>query len=910
MKRYLNTIFLLLLAFQAFGQVYNFHLYNSSNGLVHPSIKEIYQDKEGYLWFGTIVGVSKYDGYNFENLSGIDNSLSTEINGIVQTKSDDIWIATNEKGLAKFSKSKEFKRFNSDNSIIPDKIKRVCLTKSKDLIVLSSDNRFFLVLSDSQITPFLNDVRLPDVVFNDIMEIDNGYAIASSQGMLLVRYNRVQYKFTTAEGVKSNDVARVIYDKEGNIIFATSQGSIYKIKNNELNEVHISNSLTVNSHVSLITSFDGAIWLGTDNGILRIEGNRKDFISYQNGLPHNNVTTLFEDRESNLWVGTLNGAVKLNTLAYKNYPSLFPNTSSAVQKIFKGDKEIWIFSNEGISIYNIQTKTWKNIPQNFRGSSRVNDIIEYSGTIKLLATNDGIKELQSERITESSLNRLLPTRIVKSLGKDYNNYLYVGTDSGLFVIKNNRLENRYTIENEFPNNVINSVHVTLKNEILVGTESGLVKIFEDNVIVLKTNNGLIGNFVTSITDDQNDKFWIGTKKGISSLKNGRFTNYSPKFGLIETESVEKLILDKHGTIWAATLKGLYLIQPRNQFTTLNSKDGILSDAIVDLEYDETNDLVFVGTNAGLTLIEQKYLNKKAFTHQLTFTSFETNAKVYPLNEIILPESENEIHLTVSLFSFIDERRIVYRYRLKNLSDNWDYLTGTNKIVYKDLPSGNYNLFVQASLDGYNWLDNSAELRFTIKSELFTKWYFYVIALFLLLSVLLLIWYLREGKRETENTYLRVKTESKLSKPETGNDIAPHSYPEAGISKETIIKTHPEEFEILQRKFQEKTEYYKEMLAKKETEIEKLRDEIKELKMRLLTKTDETLIPEEEEYTVDQSKFKIIVQNSERVEEVREYISALEKTDWNIRKAARLLNLPHSTFHYRLKKLNLLKKDDK
>lgn len=882
-KKQLLYLILIFFVQTAFGQLYNFHLYNTSNGLVHNSIKTISQDKNGYLWFGTLTGLSKYDGYKFDNISGYDPFLSSEMIGVVQSKSGDLWVTARNKGLIKISQSNEVKKFNSSNSSIPDKIKVIRLSKSQDVMVLSEDNRFFIVYSDSQIVPLLNNVKLPDVNFTDILEIDNGFALASEQGLYLIRFNRVQYKFTSAESLKSNKIGRVIYDNNANIVFATNQGSVYKIVNNSLTEIHTNQNQSTSYFTSMVSAFDGSIWMGNDFGVVRIEGDRKDHITFQNGLPHNVVTSLFEDREGNLWIGTLNGVVKLNSLAYNNYPSLFPNTSSAIQKIHKQEREIWIFTNEGVSIFNLSNKSWRNQPGKFTGSDRVNDVISLNSSQKLLATDDGVKEYQTGRVSESSINRWLPSRIIKSLAKDFEGKVYVGTDSGLFVFKDNQIIDRYTIENEMPSNIINTIHVTLKNEILIGTESGFVKLYNENIQVLKSNNGLIGNFVTSITDDDNDRFWIGTKKGISSLKNGRFTNYSPKLGYIETESVEDILLDKNEAVWAATLKGLYQILPKNNFDIITSREGLLSDAINDLEYDNTNDVIFVGTNAGLTLIEQKYLKRKPLTHKITYTSFETNANVYPLKEIVLPESENEISVGVSLFSFVDEKRIVFRYKLD--ANNWNYLAGSNKIVFKNLLPGDYRLIVQASLDGFNWIDQTAELKFTITSQIYKKWYFYLIALILLATLFLLYYYLRENKKQPAIQKIKTMKES------TDQEIVP------------VQEIHGGSLPLFeaQKKFEEKTEKYKQILSEKETEIAKLRHDLKEIKDK-----SHHPINDGTEKSNHHERINVVVKDPRDAEEVKEYIAALDKTNWNIRKAARLLNLPHSTFHYRLKKLNLLK----
>ncbi|MBM4175646.1 MAG: hypothetical protein FJ213_05660 [Ignavibacteria bacterium] len=883
MKKKLLTLIFLIFVQTAFGQLYNFHLYNTSNGLVHNSIKSITQNKNGYLWFGTLTGVSKYDGYKFDNISGYDPALSSEILGILQSKSNDIWIAVRNKGLLKISPSSEIKKFNTSNSPIPDKIKVIRLSKDQNVLVLSEDNRFFIVHSDSQIVPLLNNIRLPEVNFTDILEIDNGYALASEQGLYLVRYNRVQYKFTSAEGLKSNKVSRVIYDNNSNILFAVDQGSIYKITNNSLAEVHSSQSQSTSYFTSLLSAYDNAIWIGNDFGVVRIEGEQKDYIGFQNGLPHNVVTSLYEDREGNIWIGTLNGVVKLNSLAFRNYPSLFPNTSSAVQKIHKHDKEIWIFSNEGASVFNLQNKSWRNYSVKFSGTNRVNDVVSISAAQKLLATDDGVKDFQNGRISDATLNRWLPSRIIKSIAKDFDGKVYVGTDSGLYVFKDNQIIDRYTIENEMPNNVINKIHVTLKNEILIGTESGFVKLYNDNLHVLKSSQGMIGNFVTSITDDGNDKFWIGTKQGVSSLKNGRFTNYSPRLGSIETEAVEDIILDKHETVWTATFNGLYRILPKNEFDIITSREGLLSDAVNNLVYDEVNDLVFAGTNAGLTIIELKYLKRKPFTHNITFTSFETNKSVYPLNNIVIPESENEISVGVSLFSFVDEKRIGFRYKLD--AENWNYLSGSNKIIFKDLLPGDYRLVIQASLDGFNWIDQTAELKFAITSQIYKKWYFYVVALILVGSLILLFYYLKDNRRVSVKQ--QTKTIPKEEIEESSLQIE---------TEETSIS-----FSEAQKKFEEKTEKYKQMLSEKESEISRLRHELRDVKEKSTPQSEE-----DKDKRIYQERINVVVKDLRDAEEVKEYIEALDKTKWNIRKAARLLNLPHSTFHYRLKKLNLLR----
>ncbi|MCX8009820.1 MAG: hypothetical protein N3A61_01580, partial [Ignavibacteria bacterium] len=813
MNKLLITLLFSILSVAGFSQQYHFHYYNVSSGLIHPAIREIKQDKNGYMWFGTQIGVSRYDGYNFENIS--DPNSTTETAGMVLTNDGNFWIASRTKGISILKKDRELKTFNSTNSIIPDKVKRITRAKQKGLIVLSESNNFYHVESDSQFHSVLGDVKLPEAIFNDILEIDNGYALASNVGLLIVRYGRVQYHFTTKEGLKSNNVAHITYDTSLNLMFANYDGSIYKVINNEIKPFFIPASLNSNSQISLLSASDGSIWLGTDNGLIRIEGDRKEYIGLNNGLPHNSITALFEDREQNIWIGTQNGAVKLSSFAFKSFSSFFSGISLSVQKIINEGKDLWVFSPQGITILDKEAKTWKNVRADFSGKNRVNDILSISSSLKYLATDNGLKEFRNGSIFESVLNRDLPTKAVKSINKDYNNNYYVGTDSGLFVFKNNELVNEYTIENEFPNNVVTSIHITQQNEVLVGTESGFVKLGEGTLLVLKTGNGLVGNHVTTITDDGKGRVWIGTKQGVSSLKNGRFTNYSPKSTFVETEAVEDVVLDDSNVVWCATSKGLYLIKPRNEFAYINSKDGLLSDLVTSLAYDNQKDILYVGTNSGLTQIELKYLKTISFRPQITFIQFSTNLKSHSLNELVLSDLENEINIIVSLLSFIDEKRIVFRYRLIGIDEVWNYLINSNKIKLKDLAPGSYTLEVQASLDGLNWLPQIATLNFTIKSQLFSKWYFYAVIILLLLAALFLTRFLYKNRR-LRFRWRKVSTSQEVVESEKN---AESQKPDI----EKIVKyEHDKAF--FEEKLKEKSELFKSLLMEKEDEIKKLKQE--------------------------------------------------------------------------------------
>ena len=71
-------IFIILLFFycQLEAKVINPILkhYNMNNGLVDNYVTAIHQDRQGYIWIGTRLGVNRFDGYQFKTYGGdIDN---------------------------------------------------------------------------------------------------------------------------------------------------------------------------------------------------------------------------------------------------------------------------------------------------------------------------------------------------------------------------------------------------------------------------------------------------------------------------------------------------------------------------------------------------------------------------------------------------------------------------------------------------------------------------------------------------------------------------------------------------------------------------------------------------------------------------------------------------------------------
>ena len=79
---------------------YNISQLSIQNGLSNNSVRCIYQDKKGFIWFGTYDGLNRYDGTEFKTFRNrISDSTSLPHNYIYTVHEDaqhNIWVGTGQ----------------------------------------------------------------------------------------------------------------------------------------------------------------------------------------------------------------------------------------------------------------------------------------------------------------------------------------------------------------------------------------------------------------------------------------------------------------------------------------------------------------------------------------------------------------------------------------------------------------------------------------------------------------------------------------------------------------------------------------------------------------------------------------------------------------------------------------------
>ncbi|MEM1114459.1 MAG: two-component regulator propeller domain-containing protein, partial [Pseudomonadota bacterium] len=221
-RRQLVTLFYLLSSASAVGiepSEYNFLISPASRELSQKSVRTIFQDSQGFMWFLTQEGLNRFDGYTvikFRASNQDDSSISHQsITGIVEDARGYLWISTAGGGLNRYDPGTQtFEAVRSQDTInssapLSDSIFGVFLDSSGQ-IWLGYDNGIGFSRFDpksSEFTHFPPDSRNSLTKFVSFAEQPSGviWAVAENLGLLRINssdYSSERVALTDSSGVE------------------------------------------------------------------------------------------------------------------------------------------------------------------------------------------------------------------------------------------------------------------------------------------------------------------------------------------------------------------------------------------------------------------------------------------------------------------------------------------------------------------------------------------------------------------------------------------------------------------------------------------------------------------------------------------------------------------------------------
>ena len=257
--------------------------FDTTDGLANVNVAEIYQDRDGHLWFGTEKGVSRYDGQTWSTLP-LSNGF---VRAIFQDTDNIFWFVTSNR-VTLYNPS------NQQESFEP-------LTLKDDLI--------------------------GDGILDALRDRD-GYLWVSTLGKGVIRYDpsaefmpskaeelgtgsQTFKAFTTQDGLANNIVTTMIQDRDGYLWFVTDDGvSRFDPSSESFTNFSVKDSMPHRNVQTVFQDRDGDLWFGTyGGGVSRYDGETFTTYTTDDGLGSNIVKSILQDNKGYLWFATQGGGV-------------------------------------------------------------------------------------------------------------------------------------------------------------------------------------------------------------------------------------------------------------------------------------------------------------------------------------------------------------------------------------------------------------------------------------------------------------------------------------------------------------------------------------------------------------------------------------------------------------------------
>jgi ligand-binding sensor domain-containing protein len=121
------------------------------------------------------------------------------------------------------------------------------------------------------------------------------------------------------------------------------------------------------------------------------------------------------------------------------------------------------------------------------------------------------------------------------------------------------------------------------------------------------NEGLPDNCIHDIFKDSRGFLWIGTNAGLAKFDGGNFQIYSSLNGLAG-DQISSITEDNQGNIWIGCRDGGVSIFNGEKIESFNSESGIISNEVSKLYFSKKYSILFIGTENGLSIFENGIFN--------------------------------------------------------------------------------------------------------------------------------------------------------------------------------------------------------------------------------------------------------------------------------------------------------------
>lgn len=727
-----------LIANPAFG--FYFRTVDVKDGLADNFVRDIVCDSYGYVWFSTINGFSRYDGYLFRNyMPQLFGGSSNDVSMVRETADKTLWMVSFGE-LYTYTRATDTWQKDGTAQLAALGIKggmKVFYVDEKHNLWVATDAGLFYYdysLQKLHVVSSYNKSPVRHIVSKDgtvvVVTADyKVYEVAEGKNRLI--------PVTQVPNMTYSRDNRVYLDNQMNLWIYNSHSQagtqwLFSLKTRrwqQLSELAQMGNVFMNA---VAEDSEGNLWVGTENAGIQV-------LAYQNGSQTMNkvmamnafltrsshIYCFYLDNNNTMWVGSAKLGAAFSDMSSPTFGLVSTGDYEDVSALVQ-DKmgNLWIgFDGEGIMQKTAAggevhyTALRGQLPSNIVTSL----VLRADGSLLTGTYGGGIAKYNGSGFTPVYADN--PTlQYVKSMVVDIHDNLWVATvDRGVVRINPQGKAVNYTAENSpLPSNgTLCIVSDALRGVLYIGTSMGVAAYdcTKGQFLQLEPINELKNSYVSSLLVDNRSNLWIGTRNGlwIYNPKDGAMDHFTTENGMSHnavramTMAADRISNpDREGTcVWVSTDNGLTCITMQvneKRETSYKCYPFLESDGLQNVVFSNNAALttadgtVLLGGFTGCVSIPQESIAIQYPRMMMQFSEIRVNRKeVYPTDKGISVDYNDRFRISVSAMAPALSKKIKYLYRLKG-EEEWTRAPSSS-LYFASLTPGKYVLQVKAELPG-------------------------------------------------------------------------------------------------------------------------------------------------------------------------------------------------------------------
>jgi len=549
---------------------YQVDVWQREDGLPQNSVTTIKQTLDGYLWLGTQDGLVRFDGVRFQlfdqnNTPAIKNSRIAQL---FEDREKSLWIGTEQGGIVRY-RAGTFTPYEMPSRGTTHNYARVFCDDPQ--------GRFWLVSCEWQLIRFEGGKMTVPSADWGLSGVRCLAATAGFDGQVwfgtereLVTWNNG--KFQTVWGGTNEDSLQVDF------LTASRSGGCWVAANGRLRKfdggkwgMEFENYARVNRPVyDLHEDRYGCLWVASmGNGLFRFAPDGEVLhLTTKEGLPSDFVRCVIEDREGNIWAGTEGGGL------FRLKPTTFQ--CFGTRQGLSSDQPVSMFESE-------------------------------DGGLWIGMNGDGLDRLTDGRVERFGAEQGLMNGHVWSVVQDRQGVVWSGTWDGLFRKEHDRFVGQ--TDGTTIGWQVFGLFEDSKGALWVGQQAfgALTRVYAGERTVIKIPGAASGLDVRVMAEDREGSLWIGTSNdGLYRMRNGQFTRFGRKEGLVSEAIWSLKIDDTDGSLWIGTCRGGLSRWHQEGLTTWTTEDGLINNVICQILEDNRGNL-WLGSHGGVFRVSKEEL---------------------------------------------------------------------------------------------------------------------------------------------------------------------------------------------------------------------------------------------------------------------------------------------------------------